>query len=175
MGISVECVHCYYTDLTGTRQNTYGTSLTNKEMKTDSFLRNLNSKENVWIHDKEPYINSGYPVLSSIKCKGVFTNEATDITEETAILQGNFIIKNEKVLQRGFEYKAKDSTQSITVFVDSELFSYTLTHLISNKEYEFMAFVVTDKGKMTGRNIVFRTLDAHSHHHDHHHILDHKH
>jgi hypothetical protein len=176
IGISVECSNCYYTDVAGMKQATYGTPLTNKEMAANSFFMKLTGTENTWTPDKEPCINSGYPILASIKYRGVFTNEATDITDESAILQGNFIGKDETVLQRGFEYRAKDSLQFTTVFVDSDSFSYNLTPLISYMTYEFVAFVITDKGKIRGRNVEFRTLNKHHHHHDdHQHILDHTH
>lgn len=175
LGISVECLNCYYTDVEGMQRDKYGLPLSNKEMQFNDFLTKLNSVENVWIQDKKPYINSGYPIIASIKYKGIFTSEATDIDEETAVLQGNFILRDEIISRRGFEYKAKDSAQYITVYVDAEPFSYTLTHLTPNTVYEFAAFVITNKGKITGRNIEFRTLDNHHHHHHHHHILDHTH
>jgi hypothetical protein len=174
-GISVECFNCYYTDVPGMQRDKYGTPLTNEDMTSDSFLTKLNNTGNIWIQDKKPYINSGYPIIASIKYKGIFTNEAIDIEEETAVLQGNFIGRDETVLRRGFEYKIKDSAQFMTVFVDTESFSYQLTKLKPNTAYEFMAFVMTNKGKITGRKIEFHTLDNHHHHHDHehHHILKH--
>jgi hypothetical protein len=153
----------------------YGIPMTNEEMKHKNFLTKLNSIENVWIQDKKPYINSGYPIIASIKYKGIFTSEATDIEDKTAVLQGNFIIEDKTVLHKGFEYKAKNSDHFITLFVDiAEPFSYNLTDLKPNTTYEFSAFVITEKGKITGRSIDFHTLENHHHHHDHH-ILNHTH
>jgi hypothetical protein len=118
----------------------------------------LNSVENKWIQDKYPQVNSGYPILASMKYKGIFTNEATDIKEKSADLQGTITIKNEKNLQKGFEYKAEDSSQFIIIFVDSEEFSYELTNLTPRTKYEYRAFAVTNKGKITGQEIEFYTL-----------------
>ena len=178
-GISVEISNSYYTDVSGFRNERFGNILTSEQMKSDSFVVLLNSLGNKWIEDKLPYVNSGYPILTSMKYSGIFTNEPTEIKEKEAILWGNFTAKNEKILQKGFEYKAEDALQFTLILADFETFSLNLTDLKPYTKYEYRAFVITDKGKIVGKNIEFRTLPEKCHEHcthgHHHHEHEHEH
>jgi len=157
-GIAVELSNCYFTDVIGMENEKFGSILTVEQMKSDSFLTKLNVLENKWIQDKEPYVNSGYPILASMKYRGIFTHEATNVTQKTAMLQGNFISENEKILQKGFEYKTADTSHFTVIFIDDAIFSYNLTDLKPNTRYEYRVFVVTNEKKIIGQNIEFQTL-----------------
>ncbi len=177
-GISIEVLNCYHANVSGMKIEKFGTVMDHDEMKSDSFLIKLSNGENIWTKDKEPFVNSGYPILASMKYNGIFTNEATGIAEKTATLHGNFISEKETIISKGFEYKAENSSQFTNITVESESFSFDLTDLTPYTKYTFRAFVITDKGKITGRNIEFHTLAEKcgpdcGHKHQHHHIFDH--
>ena len=156
-GISIELTNCYFAEVDGMGKEKFGEVLPQDEMKTEPFLALLNEEQNIWLQDKKPNINSGYPILASMKYNDVFTNEATDIKEKTATLNGAFSLESEKILKKGFEYKAENSPQYTSINVDLESFTYDLTNLTPYTKYEFRAFVMTEKGKITGRKMEFRT------------------
>jgi hypothetical protein len=125
-----------------------------------------------WIKDTTPYVNNGYPILETMKYRGVFTNNAANINTKTALLQGRFVLENEKIIRKGFEYRTENSPKFTVVFVDSDAFSYNLTNLMPKTMYEYRAFVETDKEKIYGQNIEFYTLPekcSHDCKHDHEH------
>ena len=180
MGINIECSNCYYATVAsmGIAPEKFGEAVTRDHMKTDTFLMKLNNGENTWMRDKTPCVNSGYPVIASLKYSGVFTNEASDIAEKEAVLHGSFIAENEQTVQKGFEYKAKEAEQFTAVSADADGFSIHLTNLTPYTKYEFRAFVLTVKGKTVGRTVEFGTPAEkcnvncshkhHEHHHEHH-------
>jgi hypothetical protein len=92
-----------------------------------------------------------------MKYEGLFTNEATEVTTKTAVLNASFTSKNSLVKSKGFEYKTKDSGEYIRLTVEDELFSAELQNLPSATYYIFRAFVTTDKETLYGREIEFRT------------------
>ncbi|MDR1878420.1 MAG: fibronectin type III domain-containing protein [Bacteroidales bacterium] len=174
-GIQLEASDCYYAKVDGMRPCNFGTPVSNNEMLSVFFCAKLDQNQKIWIQDQPPYVNSGYPVLRSVKYKGVFTNEATDIAQEEAVLSANFVADNEPILSKGFEYRNENENKFTRIVINSDTFSYRLVDLSPHTRYEFKAFVITEKGTYTGRNVWFRTLfPQHNHDHDHdHHILPH--
>jgi hypothetical protein len=176
VGIAVEAANCYYTDVAGMRICPFGEPLPHKEMHSDTFALLLDNRQNVWTQDTAPSVNSGYPVLSSLKYNGLFTNEATDVTAGSAVLNAGFVAENTLVKEKGFEYKTTDADRYKRVLVSDTSFSWQLKNLPSATHYVFRAFVTTDKETIVGREVEFRThleacdhdCDHHHHHHDHH-------
>ena len=172
VGVATESTNCYYAFAPGMRNCPFGTALPHAQMQSDSFALALDKGQRVWKQDVFPFVNSRYPVLSSVKYEGLFTNEATEITTKTAVLNAAFISKNAVIKSKGFEYKINDSDEYIRLVVEDELFSAELKNLPSATYYTFRAFVTTDKGTLFGREIEFRTqLEACGsncghHHHD---------
>ena len=175
VGVATESTNCYYADAPGMKDCPFGTALSHEEMQSDTFVLALDNHQNVWKQDKSPFVNSRYPVLSSMKQEGLFTNEATNITPKTAVLHASFIAENNVITKnKGFEYRPKDKDEFIRLTTEDESFSLELKSLPPATYYVFRAFVVTDKEIIIGREIEFRTqLEpcgpncGHNHHHDH--------
>jgi hypothetical protein len=176
VGVAAEAVNCYYTDVPGMGTHSFGDVLSHQQMQSDTFVLALDKGQNVWRKDEKPYVNSRYPVLSSMKYEGLFTNEATGITTKAAVLNASFIAENKVIKEKGFEYKRKDKDEFIRIVLEGDSFSLELKELPPATYYIFRAFVITDKETLTGREVEFRTqLEqcgpncGHHHGHDHNH------
>ncbi len=176
VGVAIESINCYYANTPGMRDCPFGKVLSHEQMQSDTFALVLDNNQTIWKQDKSPYVNSRYPVLSSMKYEGLFTNEATEITTKTAILNASFITDNKTVIKsKGFEYRTKDKDEFTRIIVENDSFSLELKDLPSATYYIFRSFVTTDKATLTGREIEFRTQlepcgpNCGHQHHDHNH------
>ena len=158
VGVATESTNCYYANTPGMRDCPFGEVLSHEQMQSDTFALILDNNQNSWQTDMSPYVNSRYPILSSMKYEGLFTNEATEITTKTAILNASFVVDNKTIIKsKGFEYKVKDKEEFIRIVVENESSSLELKDLPPATYYIFRAFVTTDKETLTGREVEFRT------------------
>lgn len=158
VGVTTESINCYYINTPGMRDCPFGKILSHEQMQSDTFALILDNNQNSWQKDKSSYVNSRYPILSSMKYEGLFTNEATEITTKTAILNASFVADNKTIIKtKGFEYKVKENNEFIQIIVENDSFSLELKDLSPATYYIFRAFVITDKETLTGREVEFRT------------------
>lgn len=92
----------------------------------------------------------------------VITNDATDITINSAILNG--VIKNSgdsKIVQRGFYFGTSESSMTKkTVNTTDSIISLHVTDLADGTTYCYKAFAVNSKGESCGSTNTFTTLEG---------------
>ncbi|MBP5496213.1 MAG: T9SS type A sorting domain-containing protein [Bacteroidales bacterium] len=139
---SISVVNCYYLDDCA-NNNTYGGSpLSSAAMQTADFVNMLNSGSCAWEQDVSPYVNNGYPILTMIM-DSAYTEPATDLTANSAILHGAISVEHATITSKGFEYRVLgDSTFTIVnVSSNDNSFSYLLNGLTPNTTYEYRTFM----------------------------------
>lgn len=95
----------------------------------------------------------------------LITLAATEVTEESATLNGDLFAGTETVTARGFEYKTADEQTwtSVTSTDGSDIYAVTIDGLTSDTEYIFRAFATNDGGNTVyGEELTFRTLTVQS-------------
>lgn len=95
----------------------------------------------------------------------LITLAATEVTEETATLNGDLFAGTETVAARGFEYKTADEQTwtSVTSTDESDIYAVTINGLTPDTEYIFRAFATNDGGNTVyGEELTFRTLTVQS-------------
>lgn len=88
----------------------------------------------------------------------VVTNTASVITQSTATISGEIEIGTEAILEKGLQWKTAQSSNWNTINLSGISFSYNLTGLVGNTEYEFRAFVSTATDTTYGEPLNFTTL-----------------
>lgn len=91
----------------------------------------------------------------------LITLAATEVTEESATLNGDLFAGTETVTARGFEYKTADEQTwtSVTSTDGSDIYAVTIDGLTPDTEYIFRAFATNDGGNTVyGEELTFRTL-----------------
>lgn len=88
----------------------------------------------------------------------VVTNTASVITQSTAAISGAIVIGTEAILQKGLQWKTTQSSNWNTINLSGISFSYNLTGLVGNTEYEFRAFASTATDTTYGEPLNFTTL-----------------
>lgn len=88
----------------------------------------------------------------------VVSNAATAITQATATISGAIVIGAEVILQRGLQWRSTQSSDWNTINLSGISFSYNLSALVGNTEYEFRAFATTASGTVYGTTQYFTTL-----------------
>ena len=73
----------------------------------------------------------------------VETNEATEITANTAILHGNVQSGAASIKSQGFLWKSEDESNYQVVYSEGHDFQYKLKNLTPNTTYTYQAFVLT--------------------------------
>jgi len=91
----------------------------------------------------------------------VITLEATDITQNSATLNGIVLENDEPVLERGFQWRKTGDSAWITTTVSdiTDTISAVLTGLIPNTSYEFKAYLTTTDTIKYGDTLSFSTLE----------------
>lgn len=95
----------------------------------------------------------------------LITLAATEVTEETATLNGDLFAGTETVTARGFEYKTADEQTwtSVTSTDGSDIYAVSINGLVPDTEYTFRAFATNDGGNTVyGEELTFRTLTVQS-------------
>lgn len=95
----------------------------------------------------------------------LITLAATEVTEESATLNGDLFAGTETVTTRGFEYKTADEQTwtSVTSTDGSDIYAVTINGLVPDTEYIFRAFATNDGGNTVyGEELTFRTLTVQS-------------
>ena len=95
----------------------------------------------------------------------LITLAATEVTEETATLNGDLFAGTETVTARGFEYKTADEQTwtSVTSTDENDIYAVSINGLVPDTEYTFRAFATNDGGNTVyGEELTFRTLTVQS-------------
>ncbi|MBQ1191840.1 MAG: fibronectin type III domain-containing protein, partial [Bacteroidales bacterium] len=90
----------------------------------------------------------------------VVTLAASEITHESATLNGTITAGSEEITAQGFMYKATADADWTTVNATGETISATLTALTAETEYTFKAFATTASGTVEGTAMTFTTTAA---------------
>ena len=88
------------------------------------------------------------------------TLAATEITHESAVLNGTITAGSETITAQGFMYKATAAADWTTVNATGTTISATLTALTAETEYTFKAFATTATGTVEGEAMSFTTTAA---------------
>ncbi len=89
----------------------------------------------------------------------VQTNAATDISTNSATLNGSVTAGTEAITTQGFEYW-KTSRDVLTVTAQGEEMSVTITKLESSTAYTYRAYATTESGTTYGEEMTFTTMKA---------------
>lgn len=94
-----------------------------------------------------------------IKPMVVLTNQATDISFDSAVMNGFVNPESEIVFFKGFEWRADSDSvyERVFVFGDS-IFSYTLNNLSPNTTYWYRFFAKSSEDYVYGDSVSFTTL-----------------
>jgi hypothetical protein len=123
--------------------NSYGGSpMTAAVMQTQEFVGILNNGSCAWEQDVALYVNDGYPILTMI-LQDAYTDTATDLTANSAMLHGTVSVEHATITSKGFEYRIMGDTTYTVVNVsgNDNTFSYLLNGLTPNTTYEYRTFV----------------------------------
>ena len=90
----------------------------------------------------------------------VVTLAASEITHESAVLNGTIIAGSEEITAQGFMYKATAAADWTTVAATGANITATLTALTAETEYTFKAFATTASGTVEGETMSFTTTAA---------------
>ena len=94
---------------------------------------------------------------SAVTPPTVTTNDATNITQTTATLNGAVTAGDEAITAQGFEWKATQGGTYTVVNATGATMSYDLTGLTPNTNYTFRAFATTASGTTYGAEKTFTT------------------
>ena len=90
----------------------------------------------------------------------VATLAASEITHESAVLNGTITAGSEEITAQGFMYKATAAADWTTVAATGTTITATLTALTAETEYTFKAFATTASGTVEGEAMSFTTTAA---------------
>ena len=90
----------------------------------------------------------------------VATLAATEVTHESAVLNGTITAGSETITAQGFMYKATAAADWTTVNATGTTISATLSALTAETEYTFKAFATTASGTVEGTAMSFTTTAA---------------
>ena len=88
------------------------------------------------------------------------TLAASEITHESAVLNGTITAGSETITAQGFMYKATAAADWTTIAATGETITATLTALTAETEYTFKAFATTASGTVEGEAMSFTTTAA---------------
>ena len=87
----------------------------------------------------------------------VITLDATEITHESATLNGTVVAGTNQITAQGFKYKTVFDADWTTVEVAGTNISATISNLTAETQYEYKAFATTESGTVEGNVILFTT------------------
>ena len=97
--------------------------------------------------------------IAPIVAPTVTTLEATEVTHESATLNGTVAAGSEEISAQGFMYKAAAVAEWTSVSAIGETITATLTDLSAETTYEYKAFATTESGTVEGEVMTFTTLE----------------
>ena len=98
-----------------------------------------------------------FTTLLIVVAPTVTTNDATNVGQTTATLNGAITPGNETITAQGFEWKATQGGTYTAVNVTGTTLSYDLTGLATSTSYTFRAFATTASGTTYGAEKTFTT------------------
>ena len=96
---------------------------------------------------------------TSVVAPTVTTNDATNIAQTSATLNGAITPGSESITAQGFEWKISTGGAYTQVSVAGTTLNHNLTGLTANTSYTFRAFATTASGTTYGADKTFTTLD----------------
>jgi uncharacterized membrane protein len=96
----------------------------------------------------------------SVVAPTVTTNDATNIAQTTATLNGTVTPGDETITAQGFQWKATTGGTYTTVNATGTTMSYDLTGLTAGTGYTFRAFATTASGTTYGAEMTFTTQSS---------------
>ena len=96
--------------------------------------------------------------IAPIVAPTVTTLEATEVTHESATLNGTVAAGSEEISAQGFMYKAAAAAEWTSVSATGETMSATINGLTAETSYEYKAFATTASGTVEGEVMTFTTL-----------------
>ncbi|MDY4861994.1 MAG: T9SS type A sorting domain-containing protein [Candidatus Onthomorpha sp.] len=96
--------------------------------------------------------------IAPIVAPTVTTLEATEITHESATLNGTIAAGSEEISAQGFMYKAAAAAEWTSVSAIGETMTATISGLTAETSYEYKAFATTASGTVEGEVMIFTTL-----------------
>ncbi len=88
----------------------------------------------------------------------VITNDATDVTYNSAILSAQVEGYEDGIIQKGFIYWTDDPDKVQIYVVEDDDFTYTLDDLTPQTTYTYCAFITTESSTFYGEHVEFTTL-----------------
>lgn len=121
----------------------------------------LYSKADIWREFKHIEENCDIDGFGeSIVTVTATTQEATDITETSAVLHGDVTAEGGDIDSKGFLYKKSSDKEFTAIDVTAEDMVYTLTELEKETEYTYKVFAVADNDTTSGEEKTFKTLQG---------------
>ncbi len=96
----------------------------------------------------------------SVTAPAATTINATNITHESATLNGNITLGSEPITSQGFKYQAMGAASWETVNVSGTNITTTITGLTAETTYRFKAFATTATDNVEGDVLTFQTTAA---------------
>ena len=110
--------------------------------------------------NRSQWATTTFSTLEPVTPPTVATLAATEITHESAVLNGTITAGSEEITAQGFMYKATAAADWTTVAATGETMTATLTALTAETEYTFKAFATTATGTVEGETMTFTTTAA---------------
>jgi hypothetical protein len=109
---------------------------------------------------RSQWATTTFTTTAPIVAPVVTTLAASEITHESATLNGTITAGSEEITAQGFMYKATAAADWTTVNATGETITATLTALTAETEYTFKAFATTATGTVEGEAMSFTTTAA---------------
>lgn len=111
---SINVSNCFYVNTCGGTTN-YGTSMAAAQMQTEDFKNQLDQSTHSFVMDNGT--NNGYPIHALTAYR---INEATEVTDHSAVLSANIHKGNSELARAYFAYGLSDAPELVEVDVDTD-------------------------------------------------------
>ena len=109
---------------------------------------------------RSQWTTTTFTTTAPIVAPVVTTLAATEVTHESAVLNGTITAGSEEITAQGFMYKATAAADWTTVAATSETITASVEGLTAETEYTFKAFATTASGTVEGTAMTFTTTAA---------------
>jgi len=99
-------------------------------------------------------VSSGIPDLPM----NISTLAATNISTNSATINGDFFEGNQTITEKGFQYKLSNQSVWEDIVINEGETSYMLTNLLSDTNYVYRAFATSSTSTLYGVEMSFKTL-----------------
>jgi len=88
----------------------------------------------------------------------ITTLAATNISKNSALINGDFFEGSQTITAKGFQYKLGSETIWDEIIINMDETSYILSNLLSDTNYVYRAFAISSADTVFGAELTFRTL-----------------